>query len=59
MNSMRRDEDMTLKGKPLRPVGAQNAGEEQRNYPRRNEEAEPKWKRRPTVNVSGGESPMT
>ena len=59
MNSMRTDKDMTLKGEALRSLGAQSAGEEQRNYSRRNEEAEPKWKRRPTVDVSGGESPMT
>ena len=58
MNSTRRHKDMTLKGEPLRLVGAQSAGEEQRNNSRRNEEAEPKWKRHPIVDVSDGESLM-
>ena len=31
-------------------------GEKQRNGSRRNEEAEPKWKQRPVMNVSGGEN---
>ena len=31
-------------------------GKEQRNSSRRNEEAEPKWKQCPAVDVSGGES---
>ena len=31
-------------------------GEEQRNSSRKNEEAEPKWKQHPVVDVSGGES---
>ena len=31
-------------------------GKEQRNRSRRNEEAEPKWKQCPVVDVSGGES---
>ena len=30
-------------------------GEKQRNGSRRNEEAEPKWKQHPVVDVSGGE----
>ena len=58
MNSTRRHKNMTLKGEPLRLVGAQSAGEEQRNNSRRNEEAEPKWKRHPIVDVSDGESLM-
>ena len=58
MNSTRRHKDMTLKGEPLRLVGAQSAGEEQINNSRRNEEAEPKWKRHPIVDVSDGESLM-
>ena len=38
-------------------MGAQYAiGEEQRNSPRRNEEAEPKQKQYLVVDVSGGES---
>ena len=48
---------MTLKDELSRSVGAQFAvGEEQRNNSRRNEEAEPKWKQCPVVDVSGGES---
>ena len=40
-----------------RSVGAQYAtGIEWRNSSRRNEEAEPKWKQCPVVDVSGGES---
>ena len=40
-----------------RSVGAQYAtGEEQRNSPRRNEEAEPKQEQRLVVDVSGGET---
>ena len=41
----------------LRSVHAQYAtGEEQRNSSRRNEEAEPKWKQCPVVDMSGDES---
>ena len=48
---------ITLKDELPRPVGAQyTTGEEQRNSSRRNEEAEPKWKQFPVVDVSGGES---
>ena len=47
---------MTLKDEFSRLVGAQYAvGEEQRYSSRRNEEAEPKWKQHPVVDVSGGE----
>ena len=54
---MKRQKDMTLKDELLRSVGAQYAtGGEQRNSSRRNEEAEPKWKQYPAVDVSGGES---
>ena len=57
MNSMKRQKDMTLKNELPRSVGAQYAtGEEWRNSSRRNEEAEPKQKRCPVVDVSGGES---
>ena len=46
-----------LKDEPPRLVDVQYAtGEEQKNSSRRNEEAEPKWKQRPVVDVSGGES---
>ena len=48
---------MTLKDELPRLVGAQYVTEEeQRNSPRRNEESDPKWKRCPFVDVSGGES---
>ena len=48
---------MILKDKLPRLLGAQYAtGEEQRNSSRRNEEAEPKWKQRSAVDVSGDES---
>ena len=55
-NSMKRQRDMMLKDELPRSVGAQYTGEEQRNSCRRNEEAEPEWKQRPAVDVSGGES---
>ena len=45
---------MTLKDELLRLVGAQYAtGEEWRNNPRKNEEAEPKQKQHPVVVVIG------
>ena len=57
MNSMKRKKDMTLKDELPRLVGDQYAtGEEQRNSSRRNEEAEPKWKQRPVVGVTGDAS---
>ena len=57
MNSMKRQKDRTLKDELHRSVGAQYAtGEEWRNSSRRNEKAEPKWKQRPAVDVSAGES---
>ena len=57
VNSMKRQKDMTQKDEIPRSVGAQYAtGEEQRNNSRRNEEAEPKQKQDPAVDVSGGES---
>ena len=57
MNSMKRQKDRTLKDELLRLVGAQYATrEEWRNSSRRNEEAEPKQKQHPAVDVSGGES---
>ena len=56
MNRMKSQEDMKLEDEPPRLVGVQHvAGEEQRNSSRRNEEAESKRKRRPVVDVSGGE----
>ena len=57
MNRMKKQKHMTLEDEHLRLVGAQyTTGEEQRNNSRRNEEAEPKWKQCPVVDVSGGES---
>ena len=57
MNSMKRQKDMTLKDDLPKSVGAQYATEEEwRNSSIRNEEAEPKQKQRPVVDVSGGES---
>ena len=54
MNSMKRQKGLTLNGEPARLVGVQHAtGEEQRNSSRKNEEAEPKWRRCPVVDVSG------
>ena len=57
MNNMKGQIDKTLKDELHRSVGAQYAtGEEWRNSSRRNEKAEPKWKQRPAVDVSAGES---
>ena len=54
MNSMKRQEDMTLKDEFPRLIGAQYAtGEEWRNNFRKNEEIEPKQKERPVVDVTG------
>ena len=48
---------MTLMDEHPKSVGAQYAaGEEWRNTSRSNEEAEPKWKQHPVVDVTGGES---
>ena len=56
MNSMKRQKDRTLKDEPLpRSVAAQyTTGIQQRYSSRRNEEAEPKQKQRPVMDVSGG-----
>ena len=54
MNGMKRQKDRTLKDELLRSVGAQySTGDQWRNYPRKNEETEPKRKQRPVVDVSG------
>ena len=54
MNNMKRQKDMTLKDELPRSVAAQYAiGEEQRNNSRKNEEAEPKQKQCPVVDVTG------
>ena len=53
---LKRQKYMTLKDELPRSVGTQYAtGEECRNSSRRNEEAEPKKKQCPVVDVSGGE----
>ena len=60
MNSMKKQKVMTLKDELPRSVGAQYAaGEEWRaitDSSKKNEAAWPKWKQRPVVDVSGGES---
>ena len=54
MNSMKRQKDRTLKDELPRSVGAQYAtGEASRNSSRKNEEAEPKQKQSPVVDVAG------
>ena len=54
MNSMKRQKDMTLKDELLRWVSAEYATrEEWRNSSGKNEEAEPKRKQRPVVDVTG------
>ena len=54
MNSMKRQNDRALKEELPRLVGAQYAtGEEWRNNSRKNEEAEPKQKQSPVVDVAG------
>ena len=48
---------MTLKEELPSVVGVQyTTVEKQGNRSRKNEEAEPKWKQHPAVDVSGGES---
>ena len=54
MNSIKRQKDTMLKDDLPRSVGAQYAtGEEWRNSSKRNEEAEPKRKQQPVVDVTG------
>ena len=56
-NSMKREKERTLKDELLRSVGVQyTTGQEQRNSSTKIEEGEPKQKRHPVVDVSGGES---
>ena len=53
MNSMKKQKDMTLKDEFPRSVSSQYAtGEEWRNSSRKNEEAEPKQKQCPVVDVT-------
>ena len=57
MNSMKRQNDRTLKDELPRSVGAQNAtGDQWRNNSRKNEEMEPKQKQYPAVDVTGDRS---
>ena len=54
MKSMKRQKDRTLKDELPRSVGAQYAtGKDWRNSSRKNEEAEPKQKQCPVVDVTG------
>ena len=54
MNRMKRQKDKTLKDGLPRSVGAQYAtGDEWRNNYRKNEDAEPKQKQHPAVDVTG------
>ena len=54
MNSMKRQEDWTLKDEFPRWVGAQYAsGDQGTNNSRKNEEMEPKQKQHPVVDVTG------
>ena len=54
---MKRQKDMKLKDELPMSIGVRYATrEKQRNNSRRNEEAEPKWKQHPVVDISGGES---
>ena len=54
MNSMKRQNDRTLKDELPRSVGAPHAtGVQWRNNSRKNEEMEPKQKQHPVVDVTG------
>ena len=56
-NSMKRQNDRTLKDKLPRSVGAQYAtGDQWRNNSRKNEGMEPKQKQYPAVDVTGDRS---
>ena len=57
MNSMKRQNDRTLKEECPSSVGAQYAtGDQWRNNSRKNEETEPKQKQYPVVDVTGDRS---
>ena len=57
MNTMKRQKHRTLKGELPSSVGAQYAtGDQWRNNSRKNEEAEPKQKQHPVVDVTGDRS---
>ena len=57
MNSMKRQNDRTLKDELPRSVGTHYAtGDQWRNNPRKNKETEPKQKQHPDVDVTGDRS---
>ena len=57
MNSVKTQKDRTLQDELPRSVGGQYAtGEEWRNRSRKNEEAKPKQKQYPAVDMTGDES---
>ena len=57
MSNMKTQNSMTLKDELSRLAGAQDAtGEEWGNNSRKNEEAEPKQKQYPVVDMTGGGS---
>ena len=57
MNSMKRQNDRTLKDEFPTSVGTQDAtGDQWRNNSRKNEETEPKQKQHPVVDVTGDRS---
>ena len=57
MNSMKRQNDRTLKGELPGSVGAQYAtGDQWRNNSRKDEGMEPKQKQYPAVDMTGGRS---
>ena len=57
MNSMKRQNDRTMKDELLRLVGARYAaGDQWRNNSRKNEEMEPKQKQHPAVDMTGDRS---
>ena len=57
MNSLKRQNNMTLKGELPRSVGAQHAtGDQWGNNSRKNEETEPRQKQHPVVDVTGNGS---
>ena len=57
MNNIKWKKDITEKDELPRLVGAQHAtGDEQRNSSEKNEEAEPKQKQHPVVDMTGDRS---
>ena len=57
MNSVKSQIDVTLKDESLRLVGVQyTTGKQWRNSSCKNNEAQPRWKQHPVVDMTGGES---